>query len=218
MTKHEMLEQVAEKYRSEGYHVTMAAGKGVVPQEIDHLRDQLDLIAQKDQEFVAIEVKRRDQLYEISPLDFAVKQFLPGWTYDLVVYPPDGVDGIPLEDGEPSSEYVDSLLAEAQQSLDSNKPRGAFILVWSAIESAMRSAARREELEIGDGAPRFVLKTLYSNGVISYEDFDRLQRRLDDRNRLVHGLPVDRLDSDDIRFLIEFARQLQCATPASSDA
>jgi hypothetical protein len=218
MTKREMLEQVAEKYRSEGYRVTMAAGNGVLPQPIDHLRDQFDLIAQKDQAYVAVEVKRRDQLHEIRPLDLAVKQFLPGWSFDLVVYPPDGVDGIPLEDGEPSPEYVDSLLAEAQQSLDSDRPRAAFLLVWSAIESAMRSAARRESLEIGDGAPRFVLKTLYSNGVISYEEFDRLQRRLDDRDRLVHGLPVDRLEPDDVRFLIEFARQLQCATPASSDA
>jgi len=218
MTKHEMLEQVADKYRSEGYRVTMAAGNGVVPQPIAHLRDHFDLFAQKDQEHVAIEVKRRDQLHEISSVDLAVKQFLPGWSYDLVVYPPDGVDGIPLEDGEPSPEYVDSLLAEAQQSLDSAKPRAAFLLVWSAIESAMRSAARRESLEIRDGAPRFVLKTLYSNGIISYEDFDRLQRRLDERNSLAHGLPVDHLDPDDVRFLIDFARQIQCATPASSDA
>ena len=218
MTKHEMLQKVAEKYRSEGYRVTMAAGTGVVPQPIDHLRDQFDLMAQKGQEYVAIEVKRRDQLHEISPLHLAVKRFLPDWSYDLVVYSPDGVDGIPLEDGEPSPDYVDSLLAEAQQSLDSDKPRAAVLLVWSAIESAMRSAARRESLEIGDGAPRFVLKTLYSNGVISYEEFDRLQRRLDDRDRLVHGLSVDRLEPDDVRFLIEFARQLQCGTPAASDA
>ena len=218
MTKHEMLEKVAEKYRSEGYRVMMAAGPGVVPQPIDHLRDQFDLIAQKGQEYVAIEVKRRDQLHEISSVDLAVKQFLPGWSYDLVVYPPDGVDGLPLEDIEPSLEYVDSLLAEAQQSLDSDKPRAAFLLVWSAIESAMRSAARRESLEIRDGAPRFVLKTLYSNGVISYEDFDRLQRRLDERNRLAHGLLVDHLEPADVRSLIEFARQLQGATPASLDA
>jgi REase_AHJR-like len=218
MTKHEMLEQVAEKYRSEGYRVTMAAEEGGFPQPFDHLRDDFDLFAQKGDEYVAIEVKRRDQLHEISPQKPGVRPFLPGWSYDLVVYPPDLVDGMPLEDGEPSPEYVDSLLAEAQQSLDSDKLRAAFVLVWSAIESAMRSAARREGLEIGDRSPRFVLRTLYSNGFISYEDFDRLQRRLDERDRLVHGLSVDHVEPDDIRFLIEFARQLQCATPASSDA
>ena len=193
MTKDEILEQVANRYRAEGYRVTVAAGRGVLPIEIYDLRDHVDLIAQKDGEYVAIEVKRRDQLYEISPLDMAVKQLLPGWSYDLVVYPPGGVDDIPLEDGEPDPEYVESLLSEAQQLLDFGKPRAAFLVAWSAIESTMRTAARHEKLNIEEGIPRFVLKTLYSNGVISYEDYVRLRRCLDQRNRLVHGLPVDRL-------------------------
>ena len=61
MTKDEIFDRVAEKYQSEGYRVTKAAGKGVVPAEIDHLRSQIDLIAQKDGEYVVVEVKRRDQ-------------------------------------------------------------------------------------------------------------------------------------------------------------
>jgi uncharacterized protein YutE (UPF0331/DUF86 family) len=217
MTRDEVLNQAADKYRSEGYSVTITAG-GAVPPELSHLRDHVDLIAQRNGESVAVEVKRRDQLYEINPLEMAGNQHLPGWSFDLVVYPPSGVDGIPLEDGEPSPEYVESLLTEAQQLLDLGKPRAAFLVAWSAIESTMRTAARRESLEIEEGAPRFVLKTLYANGVISYEDYDRLRLCLDKRNRLVHGLSVDHLEPDDVRFMIEFARQLQCGTPASSDA
>jgi len=217
MTKEETLKRVAAEYQSEGYRVTIAPGNGVIPEEIGHLRDNIDLIAQKDGEYVVVEVKRRDQLYEINPVEMSLKRNLPGFRYDLVVYPPNGVDGIPLEDGEPSPDYVESLFAEAQQLLDFGKPRGAFLIVWSGIESAMRIAARREELEIEDGAPRFVLKTLYSNGVISYEDYDRLRLCLDKRNRLAHGLTVDQLEPDDVRFMIEFARQLLCAAPAASD-
>ena len=143
---------------------------------------------------MAVEVKRRDQLYEIHPLGEAVKQHLPGWSYDLVVYPPNGIDGIPLEDGEPAPEYVESLLTEAQRLLDFGMPRAAFLVGWSAIETVMRTTAGREKLEIGDGSPGFVLKTLYSNGVISFEDYDRLRLCLEKRNRLVHGLPVDHLE------------------------
>lgn len=80
MTKHEMIEQVAEKYRSEGYDFTMAAGTGVLPEPIHHLRQHVDLIARKGKEVVAVEVKRRDQLYEIQPLGEAVRQHLPGWS------------------------------------------------------------------------------------------------------------------------------------------
>jgi hypothetical protein len=218
MTKDDIVQQVTAKYQAEGYRVTKAAATGVLPLEMDHLREHVGLIAQKDHEYVVVEIKRRDQLYEIPPpLQLAVKQQLPGFRYDLVVYPPDGVDGIPLEDGEPRQEYVDSLLTEAGQLLDCGKPRAAFLLAWSAVESTMRTAARRESLEIGNGDPLFVLKTLYSNGVISYDEYDLLQRQLDGRNRLVHGLSIDPPEADDIRHMIGFARQLLCEAPAPSD-
>jgi uncharacterized protein YutE (UPF0331/DUF86 family) len=212
------LQQVADRYRSEGYRVSMAAGLGALPAEIDSQREHIDLIAQKDGTYVAVTVKRRDQLYEINPLKALVQQQLPDWSFDLVVYPPSGVDEIPLEDGEPSLEYVESLLAEAQRLLDFGTPRAAFLVAWSAIESSMRTAARREDLDIEEGVPRFVLKTLYSNGVISYEDYERVRLCLDKRNRLVHGLPVDHLEPDNVRFMIDFARQILCDATAPADA
>jgi hypothetical protein len=218
MKKHDVLESVAERYRSEGYQVMVAANRGILPSEINHLRESVDLIAYKDDERVAIEVKRRDQLYEINPLAEAIKQNLPEWRYDLVVYPPDGVDGIPLEDGEPDPDYVEALLKEAHEFLDSGKLRASFLMTWAAAESAMRTAARRENLEIGNGDPAFVLKTLYSNGVVSFDVYDGFRRCLDDRNRLVHGLSVNVLQPDNIRFMIESARNLLCPATASSEA
>jgi len=216
MKKHEVLESVAERYRDEGYQVVLAANKGVLPIEIDHLRESVDLIAERSDQWVAIEVKRRDQLYEINPLAETIKQNLPEWRYDLVVYPPDGVDGIPLEDGEPDPDYVAALLKEAHELLDSGKLRASFVMTWAAAESAMRTSARRERLEIGNGDPRFVFKTLYTNGVISFENYERFQRCLDIRNRLVHGLSVNGLQPGDISFMIESARNLLCPATASS--
>ena len=218
MNKYRVLQQVEDRYKSEGYRVTRAAGKGVLPAQIAHLHDDVDLIAQKDDKFIAIEVKRRDELYDLAPpLEEAVKRHLPGWSYDLVVYPPDGIDGIPLEDGEPSPEYIESLLAEAEQLLGLDKPRAGFLVAWAAIESSMRTAARRESLDIRDGSPSFVLRSLFSDGVISREDFDRVRRGLPERNRLVHGLAPDRLEPEDVRFLIEFAGRLHREEPAPSD-
>ena len=174
MTRQETMLKIADKYRSEGYSVIEAAGTGVLPQEIDHLRDRVDLIAEKDGLYLVVEVKRRDELYEISPLA-AVDRLLPGWSYELVVYPPAGVDDVPLEDGEPGPAYVESLLTEAEELVDSGKPRAAFLLAWSAVETAMRTAANRERLDIKDGAPLLVLNTLCTYAVISREDFERLR-------------------------------------------
>ncbi len=215
MTRHEVMFKVADKYRSEGYSVKEAAGAGLVPKELDHLRDRIDLIAEKDGEHVVVEVKRRDELYEISPV--AVDQLVPGWSYNLVVYPPAGVDDIPLEDGEPGPDYVESLLTEAEELVDSGKPRAAFLVAWSAVETAMRTAAHREQLDIKDGAPLFVLNTLGTAGVISHEEYDRLRQRLNERNRLVHGLPAPS-KPEDVRFMTDFARQLTFGVPARADA
>jgi hypothetical protein len=218
MNKLKVVESVADHYRDEGYQVTLAANTGVLPSEIDHLRESVNLIAHRGDETVVIEVKRRDQLHGINPLAEAIKQNFPKWRYDLVVYPPDGVDGIPLEDGEPDPDYVEALLKEAHELLDSGKQRASFLITWAAAESAMRTLARREKLEIGNGDPGFVLKTLYSNGVVSFEVYERFWGSLDDRNRLVHGLSVDGPDPDDIRFMIESAKSLLCPATASSDA
>jgi hypothetical protein len=188
----------------------------LVPKEIDYPRDRIDLIAEKDGKCVVVEVKRRDELYEISPLAAAVDQLLPGWSYELVVYPPAGVDDIPLEDGEPSPDYVQSLLTEAEELVDHGKPRPAFLVAWSAVETAMRTAALREQLDIKDGAPLFVLNTLCAYGVIGQEDYDQVRQRLNERNRLVHGLPAPSRP-EDVRFMIDFARQLTCGVPAPSD-
>ncbi len=217
MTKDEILKQVADRYRSEGYRVMLASETNLLPSGLSELPGQIDLVAEKGGKYAAIEVKRRDQLYEVGPLAAGVKQ-LPDWDYDLVVSPPDGVDDIPLEDGEPAPEYVESLLAEARRSLDLGQPRGAFLVAWSATETAMRTAARREELDIEEGAPRFVLTTLNSNGVLSGEDYERLRLCLNKRNRLVHGLPVDHLEPGEIEFMIESARHLLCEAPEPADA
>jgi len=211
------MSKIADKYRTEGYSVREAAGTGLVPKEIEHLRNRIDLVAERDEEHVVVEVKRRDELYEISPLAAAVDQLPPGWSYELIVYPPAGVDDIPLEDGEPGPDHVESLLTEAHELVDAGKPRAAFLVAWSAVETAMRTAALREQLEIEEGSPLFVLNTLCTNGIISQEEYDRLRQRLNERNRLVHGLPAPS-QPEDVRFMIDFVRQLMCAVPAPSDA
>jgi hypothetical protein len=109
---------------------------------------EVDLIAHRGDEWVVIEVKRRDELYDINPLAIAIQGNLPDWRYDLVGYPPDGVDGIPLEAGEPTPEYVESPLKDAHELLGFNKTRASLLVGWSATESAMRAAAPRENLPI----------------------------------------------------------------------
>src|SRR4051794_3094551 len=75
---------VAEQYRSEGYEVVVRPGRDQLPESLAGFA--LDLIARRGKETVAVEVKRRDQLYDVGEHSELVRA-LPDWNYDLVVLP-----------------------------------------------------------------------------------------------------------------------------------
>ena len=81
----------------------------------------MDLLARKGRQTVAVQVRRRDQLYDVEPSAEAV-QALPDWSYDLVVVPVNGHDEVPANGAGPSVADVESLLREAEQLLGQGTP------------------------------------------------------------------------------------------------
>jgi hypothetical protein len=212
MTEHEALEKAADQYRKEGYAVTVRPGRADLPSFLTDVG--VDLLARKGTESVAVQVKRRDELYDVKSLAGAAAPAPPGWRYDLVVVPVNGADDVPPELPRPDADHVKALLTESERLLDFGSPRAAFLIAWSAAEAVLREASRREGLGAETAAPRPMLDALYSNGVLSREEFDHLKACLDVRNRLVHGLPYQGPETDDTRFLIELAnRTLRQASP-----
>ncbi len=205
MNEQELLAKVAEQYRQEGYDVKVHPGAADLPSSVPD--GGIDLLARRGDEFVAVRVKTRDELYDLEPLAEAVRA-VPGWRYDLVVAPQNGSDDLPPDGAEQGPGYIESLLAEADHLLGTQAARGAFLIAWSAIEAAMRAAARREGVAVGNDPPRLLVKTTYANGIISREDFERLERCLEVRNSLVHGVQTNRLETDDTKFLVAAARRL----------
>jgi hypothetical protein len=205
MNQREALEKVAEQYRGEGYDVvepsaadlpSFLVGRGV------------DLIARRGDERVAIHVKSRGQLYDLWASEQAAGQAgADGWRFDLVVYPP-ATEDVALNGAGGGVEYADTLIEEAERLLGLPSLRAAFLIAWSAAEAAMREVARREAIPLDAETPQFLVKTLYTNGILSREEYDRLQQGLGLRTSIAHGVPPDRLDPADTRFLVDFARHL----------
>jgi hypothetical protein len=84
MNENELLETAAEEYRKEGYTVHLHPSPNQLP---DFLRDEgIDMVAEKESERIAIQVKSREQLYTITPMKEKVDA-QPGWGYDIVVLP-----------------------------------------------------------------------------------------------------------------------------------
>ena len=176
MDERRALEQVAEGYRREGYNVVVRPTGTVLPPFL--ARFEPDLIGRKNGEGVVVEVKRKDQLAEDAQLAHlaGIVNAEPGWRFDLVVLNektwPDEVSNQAVE---PTGTEIRAMLDEASRLISLHMSRGAFVAAWAALEAAMRAAAGRLGIVLERNYPRFVLNTLYSEGVIPRSDYDKLQ-------------------------------------------
>ena len=94
----------------------------------------------------------------------------------------------------------------------------AVIMAWSALEAAMRETAFRENIEIDNVTARFILESLYSSGIVSRQDFDKISEYLTLRGEVVHGFEPANLPADAPKFLLDFARRLQSEQPAEASS
>lgn len=214
MTERELLEQAAERYRRNGYEVIVNPSGTDLPTFLANA--ELDLIARKGKDRVAVQVKKRDELHDIGPIVERVNAE-PGWSYDLVLSPRPSDDDPPADATEPGVDYIESLLAETDRLLGAEGVRGAFLIAWSAAEAAMRESARREGIQVNGDPPRSVAESLCTYGVVSQEDYRRVKSCLATRAALAHGMRPSKLEADDIRFLTEFARHLLSGEPAPAE-
>jgi hypothetical protein len=78
-------EWVKEDYIRRGYEVASEPGEANLPEELQGFH--MDFLAEKDQEFVAVVVRRRDDLSENTKALAAALENRPDWILDLVVLP-----------------------------------------------------------------------------------------------------------------------------------
>jgi hypothetical protein len=79
----------------------------------------------------------------------------------------------------------------AQALMGARQDEAAFLLLWSALEGALRLAGERAQLPLASLPPSTLIRELYSAGEISREQFDALLGLLPIRNQLVHGFGLD---------------------------
>src|SRR2546422_712336 len=75
------------------------------------------------------------------------------------------------------------------------------VYAWAGLEAAMRRLANEAEL-YGRSTPTELLATLYSNGFLSREEFDRLRNSLRVRTQVVHGLVTPKIDLMMVQYVI----------------
>lgn len=132
----------------------------------------------------------------------------PGWRLELIVtnpeYPP-AVDGDPhaLDESE-----IRSRIQVVRQLLGTGQDDAAVLLVWSAVEAALRLVAAREDVDLETDQPDFVTKQLYSLGLLNRKDYDCLRNRLYERDLLAHGYRSPRGHREMVEQLVHHADDL----------
>ena len=183
--------EIVSEYEAEGYEVKLRPTSTELP---DFLRGfEPDLIAVGNGESVVVQVKARTELSNepsTTSLESAV-QNRPGWRFELII------EGATAE--RPETVGVSQIRAgldEAEELQRNNHRAAALLLLWSGTEGALRRFAIRENIELESLAPAYVLKRLYTLGLLSREQYRTLNEALQLRNRTAHGFDVSVTTSD----------------------
>ena len=207
----ERLEQIAERYRSQGYRVVARPGPADLPA---FARDfKVEILAERADGHVLASVKPEASHLQNDPETSryaGVIDSQPGWRYDLHVLGPEPrPTPEPGDAKEPTDDDLDRTLQDTERMIHAGFTREALIAAWAALEAAMRSRLRAEGNDAGWGtAARTLLNDLYSDGLLPAHVFRELESLFRARNALVHGFTIPTVEERDVRFLIEAARKL----------
>jgi hypothetical protein len=201
--------RIAQRYEAEGYTVVVRPARELLPPFVG---DQVvDLLATRpDRRVLVVARRKRKDLAENPELaqlaDVTNKQ--SGWRLDLVITEPENpIEKVAEKAHEPTGEQLTLFLDRAQQAASMGLPDMALVYAWAGLEAAMRRL--RDDVELyGSTMPSELLRTLYSNGFLSREEFDRAREALKARTEIVHGFINSKIDPALLNDIIALARKI----------
>lgn len=196
------LKRVAEVYRGQGYDVIVRPEPGQLP---PFARDfQVEIVGRRGGEGVLVAVRRnREELAADEDMQryAEVTGRQPGWRFDFAILEGEDPQARDMQDALEFSR--DDLLRSLEQVEDLGRAgfvRYAVIAAWAMLEAAMRMRLRTSGREAGWGSmPRQMLRELYSAGILTPDEFHRIEQAFRLRNRIVHGFapsPAEPNESD----------------------
>jgi hypothetical protein len=178
----EFTRQLAEEFRGEGFQ----------PLDPTQLRKELppgyipDLLLQRGDEFIVIEIKSEEEHRSIEQLRL-IKQTIesrPKWQFKLYVLPrPKDADNL-----QDNLQDVGKLISRAKQFNRSGEFEAASVILWMAIEIALRTLLTHYQSRPNLGVSGMSMaRGLLSLGELSESDLQLIEQAWRTRNLGVHG-------------------------------
>jgi hypothetical protein len=205
------LDQVANKYRGQGYEVIVRPKSDDLPSFAKDFK--IDMIAKRNDGCVLVSAKKSQSDLES---DREISNYAeitgkePGWRLDLVVLGSESPQMPSKKDAtEPSEEDTRRALGEVERILQAGFTEQALIAAWAVLETAMRRRLRASGEDAGWGlSPRTMINELYSSGVLQSSVVRDLEGLFQLRTAIVHGFTSSGIQSGAVQFLVETARML----------
>ena len=207
------LYEIAREYRAKNYDVLVGPSQHEIPEFLRGFEP--DLVVTSDDDNAIITVKPRRALSgseALSRMAAAIEQ-QAGWRCELVLVPEEDAD---LEQPLPDSagvERVERLLAQAGDLRGSSL---AVVPAVAALENAMLIALDREGLALSRPYPSAALKTLFAYGLLSREQYDKLDTAMRTRDDVAHGRRTDVNGEAWLAALEPIVRELLTGAPDSA--
>jgi uncharacterized protein YutE (UPF0331/DUF86 family) len=209
--EHESLATIAQQYREEGYDVVVEPREAEIPAFIAGFKPDIIVTGGADRIIVEVKKNRTDLSNDPDVSRLAeVVNAEPGWRLDVVVLEPETMlEKSAKEAFEPSDTELAQILRAAEDLADQGYASYAYVVAWGGLEAAMRRIQKGAEL-YGKSTPTELMRTLYGNGFLNKEQFDRLKETYIIRSQVVHGLVPTRVDPSQVRYMTATARSLAC--------
>ena len=199
--EHKRLSSISLEYEARGYEVKLGPAPAEMPEFLAGF--QPDLIAVGKGESVVVEVKTRDELKDEQPI-LALEQVLrnrPGWRFELII------DGLDEEQKAIGTTQIRASLNEGDELQRHGHLAAALLVLWSATEGALRLLANRENIELESPSAGYMLKRLYTLGLLARGQYQILDEIMKLRNGAAHGFQVS-LTPDDLKRISEVLSEL----------
>jgi hypothetical protein len=204
------LEQIAQRYRDQGYQVTLNPGPDSLP---PFARDfKVEILAGRPDGNVLASIKVSVSEFETDPELSRYAEVIdrnPGWRYDVYALGPPPRKPEPRDAKEASEQEIAKTLNDAERLAQSGFVAQAVLAAWAALESAMRHRLLSLGTKTEFGTPsRNMLNDLLSSGIISHGDYRDLEGLARLRNMIIHGFSVPPIGEGTVTFLVSTAQRL----------
>jgi hypothetical protein len=101
-----------------------------------------------------------------------------------------------------NNDQIAVRLKTSKQLLEKELVDAGLLVAWTAAEAVFRRLLTISDIQLETSKSSYLIKTLYSNGLVGWRDYELIQKIFDRRNQAAHGFVVRDLDEKTVlRFM-----------------